>query len=35
KGAFLTCGGSDSAYRPWDPISGYGPAHTQLHCFGH
>jgi hypothetical protein len=35
KGAFLSCSGADGAYRPWDPISGYGPAHTQLHCFGH
>ncbi|MDX6217030.1 MAG: hypothetical protein QOG99_2614 [Frankiales bacterium] len=34
KGAFLSCGGADGEYRPWDPQSGYGPAHTQLHCFG-
>ena len=34
KGAFLTCSGADGAYRPWEPMSGYGPAHSQLHCFG-
>jgi hypothetical protein len=34
KGAWQTCSGSDGAFRPWTPASAYGPAHTQLHCFG-
>lgn len=32
-GAWITCAGSDGAYHPWEPQSGYGPAGTQLHCF--
>jgi hypothetical protein len=33
-GAWLACSGADGDFHPWEPRSGYGPAGTQLHCFG-
>jgi hypothetical protein len=33
-GSWQSCTGSDGDFRNWLPAAGYGPAHTQLNCFG-
>lgn len=34
NGTWQSCSGADGAWKPWNDPAAYGPAHTQINCFG-